>query len=50
MKYVWLGYLQILFVIGANRDRRSWVDKHILLCYNSLDKLKVNYVKYIGHP
>ena len=49
MKYVWLFYLQILFVIGANRGR-SWVDNHILLCYNSLDKLNVNYVKYIDHP
>ena len=49
MKYVWLFYLQILFVIGANRGR-SWVDNHILLCYNSLDKLEVNYVKYLDHP
>jgi hypothetical protein len=49
MKYVWLTYLQVLFLIGANCGR-SWVDKHILLCYNSLDKLKVNYVKYIDHP
>ena len=49
MKYVWLVYLQILFVIGANRGR-SWVDNHILLCYNNLDKLNVKYVKYIDPP
>ena len=48
MKYVWLIYLQILFVIGANRGR-SWVDNQILLCYNKLDKLNVDYVKYIDH-
>ena len=45
MKYVLLVYLQILFVMGANRGR-SWVDNQILLCYNKLDKLKVNYIKY----
>ena len=44
-----ITYLQILFVIGANRGR-SWVDNHILLCYNNLDKLNVSYVKYIDHP
>ena len=38
MKYVWLVYLQILFVMGANRGR-SWVDNQILLCYNELDKV-----------
>ena len=31
--------------MGANRGR-SWVDKHILLCYNNLDKLEADYVKY----
>ena len=49
MKYVWLVYLQILFVIGANRGR-SWVDNHILLCYNNLDKLNVKYVKWFYTP
>jgi len=49
MKYFWLLYLQVLFVVGSNRGR-SWVDKHILLCYNNLDKLKVSYVKYIDYP
>ena len=47
MKYVWLVYLQILFVMGANRGR-SWVDNQILLCYNKLDKLDVNYVKWFS--
>ena len=36
-------YLQILFLIGAFRSRRSWVDKHIKLCYNRLDELESNY-------
>ena len=49
MKYVWLVYLQILFVMGANRGR-SLVYNKILLCYNKLDKLNVDYVKYIDHP
>ena len=46
MKYVWLTYLQILFVIGYYQSSRSWVDRHILICYNNLDKLNVRYVKY----
>ena len=49
MKYVWLIYLQILFVMGANRGR-SWVDNQILLCYNKLDKLNVDYVKWFFNP
>jgi len=48
MKYVWLVYLQILFVMGANRGR-SWVDNQILLCYNKLDKLNVDYVKWFSN-
>ena len=35
-------YLQFLFLIGAFRGR-SWVDKHIKMCYNRLDDLKSNY-------
>ena len=35
-------YLQILFVIGAYLGR-SWVDKHIEMCYNSLDKYNIYY-------
>ena len=49
MKYVWLVYLQILFVMGSNRGR-SWVDNQILFCYNKLDKLNVPYVKWFSTP
>ena len=45
MKYVWLIYLQFLFVIGQFNAGPNWIDKQILLCYNKLDKLKVNYIK-----
>jgi len=41
-------YLQILFVIGAYMGR-SWVDKHIKLCYNSLDKYDIYYDKLWHH-
>ena len=37
-------YLQILFTLGAFKGR-SWVDKHIKLCYNKLDKLNSDYDK-----
>jgi hypothetical protein len=50
MKYIWLTYLQILFFVGQFNQKKNWIDNHILLCYNSLDKLKVSYVKYIDHP
>jgi len=46
MKYVWLIYLQFLFVVGQFNRRKNWIDKHILICYNELDKLEVNYIKY----
>ena len=45
MKYVWLIYLQFLFVVGQFNGKKNWIDKQILLCYNKLDKLKVNYIK-----
>ena len=45
MKYVWLFYLQLLFVAGQFNASPNWIDKQILLCYNKLDELKVNYVK-----
>ena len=35
-------YLQILFTIGAFQGR-SWVDKHIKLCYNRLDEINSDY-------
>ena len=37
-------YLQFLFTIGAFMAR-SWVDKHIKVCYNRLDSLDSNYDK-----
>ena len=37
-------YLQVLFTLGAFKGR-SWVDKHIKLCYNKLDKLNSDYDK-----
>ena len=37
-------YLQILFTLGAFKGR-SWVDKHIKVCYNKLDKLNSDYDK-----
>ena len=46
MKYVWLIYLQFLFVIGQFNPKKNWIDKQILICYNKLDELNVDYVKY----
>ena len=37
-------YLQILFTLGAFKGR-SWVDKHIKLCYNKLDEINSDYDK-----
>ena len=37
-------YLQILFTVGAFKGR-SWVDKHIKVCYNKLDEINSNYDK-----
>ena len=36
-------YLQFLFTVGAFRSRRSWVDKHIIVCYNRLDEINSDY-------
>ena len=38
-------YLQFLFTIGAFMSRRSWVDKHIIVCYNRLDEINSDYDK-----
>ena len=46
MKYIWLIYLQFLFVAGQFNTKKNWIDKHILICYNKLDELNVDYVKY----
>ena len=37
-------YLQFLFFIGAFKGR-SWVDKHIKVCYNKLDEINSDYDK-----
>ncbi len=37
-------YLQILFTLGAFKGR-SWVDKHIKVCYNKLDEINSDYDK-----
>ena len=37
-------YLQILFTMGAFMGR-SWVDKHIIMCYNRLDEINSDYDK-----
>ena len=37
-------YLQFLFIIGAFMGR-SWVDKHIKVCYNRLDEINSDYDK-----
>ena len=37
-------YLQILFTVGAFMGR-SWVDKHIKVCYNRLDEINSDYDK-----
>ena len=41
-------YLQILFTMGAFMGR-SWVDKHIKLCYNRLDEINSDYDKVTRH-
>ena len=37
-------YLQVLFTVGAFMSR-SWVDKHIKVCYNRLDEINSDYDK-----
>ncbi len=38
-------YLQFLFAVGAFMSTRSWVDKHIKVCYNRLDEINSDYDK-----
>ena len=38
-------YLQVLFTIGAFLSKPTWVDKHIKVCYNRLDKINSEYDK-----
>jgi len=39
------AYLQVLFTVGAYISGRSWVDKHIKMCYNMLDEVNSDYDK-----
>jgi len=48
MKYIWLSYLQILFLLGQFNTKKNWIDKQILLCYTRLDELKVDYVRILN--
>ena len=41
-------YLQFLFVAGAYFGR-SWLDKHIKMCYNRLDEINSDYDKATRH-
>ena len=36
-------YLQFLFTVGAFMSSPSWVDKHIIVCYNRLDEINSDY-------
>jgi len=38
MKYMWAAYLEFLLFIGQFNSRKNWIDNHILLCYNNLNK------------
>ena len=45
-------YLQVLFVVGAYFGR-SWVDKHIKVCYNRLDEINSDYdivTRHLWYP
>jgi len=42
-------YLQVLFTVGAFMSSRSWVDKHIKVCYNRLDEINSDYDKATRH-
>lgn len=45
----WKIYLQILFGCHVFVHKRTWIDKHILLCYDNLDKLGSKYDKSWYH-
>ena len=42
-------YLQVLFTIGAFLSKPTWVDKHVKVCYNRLDKINSDYNKSKRH-
>ena len=39
IKYFILLYLQFLYLIGAFQHKKTWIDKHIIMCYNKLKQL-----------
>jgi len=43
--FFWKCYLQLLFGLHVFAHKKTWIDKHILLCYNNLDNLRSNYDK-----
>ncbi len=38
MKYFWSTYLEFLFFIGQFNTSKNWIDKHVTICYNKLNK------------
>ncbi len=38
-------YFHVLFTVGAFMSTRSWVYKHIKVCYNRLDEINSDYDK-----
>ena len=45
----WKLYLQLLFTCHPFISKRTWIDKHIILCFDNLDKLGSNYDKTWYH-
>ena len=45
MRMVWLLYLQFLFDVGQFNTKKNWIDRHILLCYDKLEKLNAKDIK-----
>ena len=39
IKYFTLLYLQFLYLIGAFQNKKTWIDNHIIMCYNKLKQL-----------
>lgn len=42
---VWLIYLQFLFAVGQFNTKKNWIDRHILLCYDKLEKLNAKNIQ-----
>jgi hypothetical protein len=39
LKYFWSTYLEFLLCIGQCNSKKNWIDKHVTICYNKLNKL-----------